>query len=525
MRKPVDTYATLVFDCDGVVLDSNRVKTEAFRAAALPWGEKAAEALVAHHIAHGGISRYDKFAHFLEQIVPLHAPGRDGPGLEALLNAYATAVRSGLMTCDVTAGLAELRAATPDARWMIVSGGDQAELREIFAARGLAEHFDAGIFGSPDNKDTILAREIAAGNLLTPALFLGDSKYDHQAATSAGLDFVFVSGWSEVESWESFVTSSRIKSVASLSDLCTATDSHGGHAFSLTRTKDGKIRNKNVEITGSNETHAKHLLNNLKGDDLKSFVMGFLFKKNSRFKDKNGQYRVLISFSKDKRLTISQRVYASIAAAHKSIELQDPKLMIEAQKELLHARDLAATLKLSEGIRTDRIYTLFSIMAVDAYLCIFLKDKEGLIRLLEQSLNDAISVDTADLRSSFLQGVINVTFLIGLAFLLRKTLSVKIDDWEALIHSNLSIAIMKQEGRSKPSKVSGTLGESANRIYSAYWEFVHCTPIRYLVGEIINEPDEQIQNDLEIKLMRKCIRHSRLLSDQDLKHFLTYFRS
>ncbi|MBK5928165.1 HAD family hydrolase [Rhodobaculum claviforme] len=212
-------YATLVFDCDGVVLDSNRLKTEAFRRAALPWGEAAADALVAYHIAHGGVSRYVKFRHFLDALVPEHAPGGCGPGLEGLLDAYAGAVRDGLMTCGVAPGLAELRAATPGVRWLIVSGGDQAELREVFAARGLDRHFDGGIFGSPDTKAAILARELAAGNIRRPALFLGDSRLDFEAAAGAGLDFTFVSGWSEVADWRGFVAEHRLACVAGLSDL------------------------------------------------------------------------------------------------------------------------------------------------------------------------------------------------------------------------------------------------------------------------------------------------------------------
>lgn len=223
MIYSVSNYEALVFDCDGVVLDSNGIKTEAFRIAALPWGTDAAEALVAHHVVNGGISRHRKFAYFLETILPRHAPtalpGVDGPGLDELLARYAEAVRGGLKSCAIAEGLEDLRAQTPEATWCIVSGGDQGELREIFAARGLDHFFDGGIFGGPDSKDVILARELGSGTIRTSALFLGDSKYDYEAAQRAGLDFVFVSGWTEVKEWRSFVESNRLRSINYLNEI------------------------------------------------------------------------------------------------------------------------------------------------------------------------------------------------------------------------------------------------------------------------------------------------------------------
>lgn len=216
MKLQVADYTTLVFDCDGVVLDSNKIKTEAFYQATFPYGDEAAQAMVEYHVANGGVSRYKKFAHFLEKIVPTYANQQQESNLETLLQVYACHVREGVLGCHIAPGLEALRQMTLNARWLIVSGGDQTELRDMFAQRGIAQLFDGGIFGSPDTKDEILAREMGSGNIEKPALFLGDSKYDYQAASVAGVDFVFLSKWSEVENWHEWCAD---KSITSFEDL------------------------------------------------------------------------------------------------------------------------------------------------------------------------------------------------------------------------------------------------------------------------------------------------------------------
>lgn len=220
MRTPdPGSYSTLVFDCDGVILDSNKVKTRAFYKAALPYGEPAAQALVDFHVANGGISRYRKFEYFLETLVAQHAAGVSGPDLQTLLNTYAAAVRHGLLNCGVTAGLERLRAATPNARWLIVSGGDQTELLEVFSQRGLSGMFDGGIFGSPASKDEILASQLSNGNIRPKALFIGDSRYDHVASAAAGLDFLFVSQWTEFHGWQAYCEENSLPCVQTIENL------------------------------------------------------------------------------------------------------------------------------------------------------------------------------------------------------------------------------------------------------------------------------------------------------------------
>ena len=218
--RPLAEYKTLVFDCDGVVLNSNQLKIQAYYDVAIKFGanEQQAQALVAHHVKLGGISRYPKFEYFLREIMQQDVTEA---AIHQLLSTFTTEVKHLLVDCDIAPDLALLRQKTRNAKWMIISGGDQAELREIFNQRDLTDLFDAGIFGSPDNKEQILARELAQGNITKPALFVGDSRYDYQASTSAGLDFVFLSDWTDVDDWRDFCDTHQIKYLPNIGALIT----------------------------------------------------------------------------------------------------------------------------------------------------------------------------------------------------------------------------------------------------------------------------------------------------------------
>lgn len=215
-------YKTIIFDCDGVVLNSNKVKTQAFYNTALAFGQAAAERLVKYHVERGGISRYKKFQWFIDNLNKEDlAQSKDQPNLDNLLSSYAAEVHKGLRNCQISEGLTELREKTKDSIWLIVSGGDQAELRELFAERDIAQFFDGGIFGSPDSKEVIMSREREQGNIKSPAVFIGDSQYDYTAVESVGdIDFIFVTDWSEFTNYRDFFADKEhLLIVNSLSDL------------------------------------------------------------------------------------------------------------------------------------------------------------------------------------------------------------------------------------------------------------------------------------------------------------------
>ena len=73
MILPLSEYKSIIFDCDGVLLDSNKIKQDAFHLSAMPWGLKPAEDLLKYHITNGGISRHKKFHFFIESILPSYS--------------------------------------------------------------------------------------------------------------------------------------------------------------------------------------------------------------------------------------------------------------------------------------------------------------------------------------------------------------------------------------------------------------------------------------------------------------------
>ncbi len=216
LKIDVKNYPTLVFDCDGVILNSNEIKTKGFHKVASQFGDKPANRLVQYHLLNGGISRYKKFSYLFSDILGRIPQQRD---IDCLAKEYSEYVFQSLLNCEIASGLNALRDKTKSSTWMIVSGGDQVELNKVFAMRGLSDMFDGGIYGSPSSKEDILGNAINENRLIKPGIFFGDSEYDYRAATSMHLDFAFVSGWTEMKGWERFCSDNKIIMLNRVTDV------------------------------------------------------------------------------------------------------------------------------------------------------------------------------------------------------------------------------------------------------------------------------------------------------------------
>ena len=214
-------YKSLIFDCDGVILKSNQIKTDSFRKIFKKYNLNAVDEFINYHRNNGGESRYIKIEKFLKNILPKYDVNREfnKDEFHMLLRSYSNQCMESLLKCDVTKDLSSLRKITGDLPWLIVSGGDQSELREVFYKKGLTSLFNGGIFGSPEKKIDIIKREITNGVIQFPALMLGDSKLDHIAAKSNNIDFLFVYKWTDFESYNDYCICNSINKIESVSDI------------------------------------------------------------------------------------------------------------------------------------------------------------------------------------------------------------------------------------------------------------------------------------------------------------------
>lgn len=177
----------LIFDCDGVILDSVPVKTRAFSRLAHPFGEAACKRFVEYHLSHGGVSRYKKFEWFFREVLGREITPTESKEWGRLFAEYAL---DEVRRCDLIPGIISVLA-----HWQtklplyVCSGAPHEELTSILQERQLDSYF-TGIYGSPPAKAQLLAMIVdKAGILPKNALMVGDAVTDRNAAIEVGTLF------------------------------------------------------------------------------------------------------------------------------------------------------------------------------------------------------------------------------------------------------------------------------------------------------------------------------------------------
>ncbi len=178
----------LVFDFDGVLIESVEIKSRAFLEVFGAYPEHH-EAIARYHLHHLGISRFEKFAWVYEALLGRRIEPEESAELGRL---YSEIVFAQARDCPAVPGadraLERLQAA--GVPLYVASGTPETELRQLVEARGWSPRFRA-VFGSPRLKPEIL-RRVTRELALPPGdvVMVGDGRSDHDAALDAGVRFV-----------------------------------------------------------------------------------------------------------------------------------------------------------------------------------------------------------------------------------------------------------------------------------------------------------------------------------------------
>jgi len=193
-------YKAIIFDCDGVILDSNSFKINAMRDSLKlnNFSNKEIELSIDYFRNNFGKSRFHHIQYFLENFHP--NPLNQESLLKSILENYSYVCKRDYIFCNLTAGFQSIIKKIECRNLFVASGSDENELRHVFKAKGLSKYFEL-ILGSPTTKSQNIKKIINMNPMFKRKEFLmiGDSISDYQSAEENGINFLAYLEYSQVK--------------------------------------------------------------------------------------------------------------------------------------------------------------------------------------------------------------------------------------------------------------------------------------------------------------------------------------
>ncbi len=184
-------FKTIIFDFDGTIIDSSKIKTDAFEDLYKHYGKEVASMVVKFHLENQGISRYKKFEFFEKNILKKKYSQETEMKLD---KQFSSIVLNKIIKAKYISGAYEfLDSYHKEFNFYLISATPEKELKKIVRKKNI-EYYFRGIYGSPLDKGKVIQNILKVGNLSNKtALMIGDSQSDLEAATLASVSFLGIS--------------------------------------------------------------------------------------------------------------------------------------------------------------------------------------------------------------------------------------------------------------------------------------------------------------------------------------------
>lgn len=193
--KQLTKYSIILWDFDGVILDSMAIRGLGFEKTLSEFPEHEVRQLLDFHQRNGGLSRYVKFRHFFETIRNEKITDK-----QVLEYAQRFSVIMLELLIDkkllIEDSLRFIKEEHDNYKFHIVSGSDGIELNKICEGLGLSSYF-LSIEGSPTPKTKLVSDILKSHNYeKNTVCLIGDSINDKEAAENNEIDFF---GYNSIE--------------------------------------------------------------------------------------------------------------------------------------------------------------------------------------------------------------------------------------------------------------------------------------------------------------------------------------
>jgi len=178
----------VIFDFDGVIVESVDIKTRAFAELFRKEGSNIVKKVVDYHLVNAGVSRYEKFRYIYRQILKRDLSEDE---FKELCDRFTVLVTQAVVEAPYVKGAKDfLRKHAAKYRFFMVSATPQKEIEEIAGKRNIT-HFFETIYGAPTKKtsavEDMLRREAVNSQ---NAVYVGDAMSDYDAAKNNHVDFI-----------------------------------------------------------------------------------------------------------------------------------------------------------------------------------------------------------------------------------------------------------------------------------------------------------------------------------------------
>jgi phosphoglycolate phosphatase-like HAD superfamily hydrolase len=177
----IENFKTFLWDFDGVIMDSMPIRDKGFEIVLQDYPKEQVSQLMEYHRNNGGLSRYNKFRYFFEEIRKESITDAE---IKVLAEEFSVVMLQNLLDSNllIEDSLKFIKDNYSKYKMHIVSGSDGNELRYICKALGLSKYF-ISIHGSPTPKKELVKQVMISNNYdNTEICLIGDSYNDLEAA-------------------------------------------------------------------------------------------------------------------------------------------------------------------------------------------------------------------------------------------------------------------------------------------------------------------------------------------------------